>query len=821
MRWNLPRKMIVLVILSCLAAVTWATDYHLWCVNSDGSGLRELSTFPSQCGHVQVFSPDGEAIAFSKDFAANASAEIWRVNADGTGLTQLTNGGPSVNNREYPRDWSVTGRIAFRSERDNHNGWFTVWTMSSNGSGQTNLGEANGCSDSYSPDGSRIAYCKWYEGQVKVMNADGSNKTVIHNCQYGSGANRLTWLACDKIVFQDGPNDNANNIYVMNPNGTGFAAVAATTGNDRINDDQYVVSGSRLVFYSNAASNYDIYSVNLNGSDLRKLTTDAVDDVEPIFSPDGSKILWVRGSEGSRSIWVMNADGSGQHEWVSGADNYSLAAGPSTGGTFHVSFLSSGTPVVHNEETTTLLPVPYYHQSNTPWCLPASVSMVLKYYGVNRKPAWVAKDLGLDTSHTDENKQRTWDAQRSGVQAYLLTYLHLSEEWWWQYDGSISRPFSECSSYVADQVKSWRRPVMFGANLDDGDGHEVVIVGVSNDSLYVNDPSGYLLRCLWDRSHHHSQPYMDWEFHPVAHGIAWCDLREFYNSRSWVATITDLAQVPADPSAASLDVLPCNNWHSYGVLFTKKNGKGLRLAWVGYLGESWYPYTYTPDPGSNFPRGDQLGYCATPDCSMRAVCHFGNSAATTRSVKVILKVVEWPSGKTVREGKKEYGLSARDWSDRDVMSTNQDEKILDPLELRGLTGTYWLSLQLQDRATSALLDTCAVFFAVAHESKDGGQEYSVVELADGYDRPHLVTNSIGRTMQLTYSIPKPADVSIVVRDVAGQAVRTFVGAAQSAGQYRLTWNGTDDGGRRLPAGTYFCSMKSGDFAATRKMVKMD
>ena len=71
--------------------------------------------------------------------------------------------------------------------------------------------------------------------------------------------------------------------------------------------------------YRDAASSWsshgDIYRMNVDGSNAIRLTTGLEDDSAPVFSPNGSRIVFRRSrkqesSPVSSHIYVMNADGS-------------------------------------------------------------------------------------------------------------------------------------------------------------------------------------------------------------------------------------------------------------------------------------------------------------------------------------------------------------------------------------------------------------------------------------------------------------------------------------------------------------------------------
>lgn len=54
----------------------------------------------------------------------------------------------------------------------------------------------------------------------------------------------------------------------------------------------------------------DIYTVPVEGGEATRLTRGMSFDVQPVFSPDGSKIAYISDGTGSDNVWVMNADGS-------------------------------------------------------------------------------------------------------------------------------------------------------------------------------------------------------------------------------------------------------------------------------------------------------------------------------------------------------------------------------------------------------------------------------------------------------------------------------------------------------------------------------
>jgi hypothetical protein len=75
-----------------------------------------------------------------------------------------------------------------------------------------------------------------------------------------------------------------------------------------------------------------------------------------------------------------------------------------------------------------------------------------------------------------------------------------------------------------------------------------------------------------------------------------------------------------------------------------------------------------------------------------------------------------------------------------------------------------------------------------------------------------------RSATIRYSLAAEGRVSLRVHDLTGRTVRTLADNVVRPGRYSLSWRGTDDRGRELARGVYFCRLTAGDFRATEKLV---
>ena len=69
--------------------------------------------------------------------------------------------------------------------------------------------------------------------------------------------------------------------------------------------------GSRIVFTSSRHGNAELYVMNADGSNLRRLTNHPGADTTPTWSPTGAQIAFVSDRTGSPQVYIMGADGTG------------------------------------------------------------------------------------------------------------------------------------------------------------------------------------------------------------------------------------------------------------------------------------------------------------------------------------------------------------------------------------------------------------------------------------------------------------------------------------------------------------------------------
>jgi hypothetical protein len=80
-------------------------------------------------------------------------------------------------------------------------------------------------------------------------------------------------------------------------------------------------------------------------------------------------------------------------------------------------------------------------------------------------------------------------------------------------------------------------------------------------------------------------------------------------------------------------------------------------------------------------------------------------------------------------------------------------------------------------------------------------------------------NPFNPVTNIFFTIPQRVDVELYVCDVSGRVIKRLVdGVAMGPGRHKATWDGSNDAGKAVSAGIYFCNLVATDKVARVKMV---
>jgi TolB protein len=248
---------------------------------------------------------------------ADGDYAIYGADAQGAHVHRLTKerGDPSTPRGLFFQTdpaWSPDGRlIAFASRRDGNS---HIFVMSADGSGTRRLTSQAFDDDhpAWSRDGTRILFGR--EGALFAVALTGGKATRV-----GHGLGR----AADPAVSPNGrsvaydyrqPGFSVREIWLMSSDGT---RVHRLTTLGRVSAfPAWSPDGKRLAFESDAHDQRDqIYTIGVDGKDLRQVTRSTSDVIEPTWAPDG-RITFSRDG----SLWTVDAAGK-ETQVTSGKNN--------------------------------------------------------------------------------------------------------------------------------------------------------------------------------------------------------------------------------------------------------------------------------------------------------------------------------------------------------------------------------------------------------------------------------------------------------------------------------------------------------------------
>ena len=259
----------------------FASNSDPWTVSAGNPGTARKLVKIREEAHNFVFSPNGKKIAFE---ASVPSEELVVMKASGKKPKVITAKIDKCIGKKHPT-WSPNGKkIAFTCLNSKGFSDHDVWSVNADGSGLRQISKTHDANvPAWSPRGDKIAYVT-YGGAIYTVPASGGASTLLieeaPGGVFGGVFQRVDWAPNGQALVSDSSGDG---IYTIN------AATGATS------------------------------------ADL------ADGGSEPVFSPDGKKILYVGGAESSGvnlDLWMMDANGANKQRVTQGGYDRAPNWGP-------------------------------------------------------------------------------------------------------------------------------------------------------------------------------------------------------------------------------------------------------------------------------------------------------------------------------------------------------------------------------------------------------------------------------------------------------------------------------------------------------------
>lgn len=303
-------------ILFISRRISNSADWQMFIMNADGTNQRAVSNNLVRCS-PPILSNDKTKIAFTT-YDNNFYYNLYVIDIDGQNQKFLSKGKQFCGSPVWSPD---DNRIAFVKNDNNVGGTYDIYTIKVDGSNELKLTNQNdNFSPQYFPDNNSLIFSSsnnTWTGIYK-MSLDGSNKQLLtpQNKSFGDPK-----ISPNGNMISITSNDwNGSQIFVMNSDGSNLKKMTFTvsskyfdTGFPRDGNCNPVWSpnSDKLAYVSYENGSPDIFIINSNGTGNNRLTDTPLRDENPVWTKDGNYILFSsnRNPNVASQIYIMRTQG--------------------------------------------------------------------------------------------------------------------------------------------------------------------------------------------------------------------------------------------------------------------------------------------------------------------------------------------------------------------------------------------------------------------------------------------------------------------------------------------------------------------------------
>jgi len=272
---------------------------------------------------------------------ANGNYEVFVMNADGTDKKNISNS-PGI-------DWvyyAYKDKIYFASDRDTTYRMYYLYEMDANGNNVRKVSDLR-LEDSYMSsrnNGTEMIVAgrigKAIRQQLFLLNIQTGAYNQLTSDTASSFSDPVFLPDGKQIVFRHRLNrrnfqNEKAELFIMNDDGTNKRQLTHYPDTDTTAEWHSYHAGppsiipdkNRISYMSFQKGNYSIFSIVQDGTDVKQITGDAINEGWHSWSPDGEWVVFDASDKKSTwyDIWLMKADGSGLKKLT---DDWRFEQGP-------------------------------------------------------------------------------------------------------------------------------------------------------------------------------------------------------------------------------------------------------------------------------------------------------------------------------------------------------------------------------------------------------------------------------------------------------------------------------------------------------------
>jgi Tol biopolymer transport system component len=247
----------------------------LYSINSDGSGLVNLTNTPGIYEGSLTLSPDSKHLSY---VGLEIDTNVYISDLDGKNRVDVS----QYSGQNGLIQWAPDSSKIFYSS--NRGGTPNIFAVNTDGSNRVNISKGKGLDGKYSlsPDGKQLVFDSDRDGAVDIFVVDANGGTPANITKNPARDVEPIWSPDGKRIAFRSDRDGGWNLFVMNLDGSGAVNLTAKY-NLNAGNISWTPDSQRLLLDAQVDNQSEIFLLPVDGTPPVNLTNNPADDIAPVW----------------------------------------------------------------------------------------------------------------------------------------------------------------------------------------------------------------------------------------------------------------------------------------------------------------------------------------------------------------------------------------------------------------------------------------------------------------------------------------------------------------------------------------------------------